>query len=69
MKNKLIKQIVFAFVLVVFVLGGCGNSNTQNNSADNEEYLEGYDNLSEEETTQKLVEEADQMEVVPDNKE
>ena len=66
---KLKKWIFLSGMTVLLLLAGCGNSTESDASKSEVEYLEGYDNLSEEETTKKLIMEADRMEVVPDNKE
>ncbi|MDE6312308.1 MAG: hypothetical protein K2M46_01595 [Lachnospiraceae bacterium] len=56
-------------LLICISLFGCGAADN-NENADNEmEYLEGYEGLSQEETTQKMIEEADKLEVVPDKTE
>lgn len=67
---KLKKMILLSGMTVLLLLAGCGNSTEADASSEAEvEYLEGYDNLTEEETTKKIITEADQMEVVPDDKE
>lgn len=67
---KLKKWILLSGMTVMMMLAGCGSSEESDASSGSEaEYLEGYDNLTEEETTQKLIMEADQIEVVPDDKE
>lgn len=56
-------------LLICISLFGCGTADN-NQSTDSEmEYLEGYEGLSQEETTQKMIEEADKLEVVPDKTE
>lgn len=50
-----------------FFVGGFFINET--NTTDDSEYPEGYENLSEEETTQKLLEDARKKEVVEDDKE
>ncbi len=69
MKKKFKKTLIIASIVLTFMLGGCGTSETVDTNASDVEYLEGYENLSEEETTRKLIQEADRIEVVPDDKE
>lgn len=68
MKNKLKLGILMLVMTIGMALcTGCqGDSNNYDESEI--EYLEGYEGLSDEETNQKLIEEADKMEVVPDKK-
>lgn len=67
--NKIKKRIICMCMLAILALGGCGEANTQSNNTDDAEYLEGYENLSEEETTQKMLDEARKQEVVADKTE
>lgn len=59
--RKIILTILFVFL---FALGGCGEESEQDNTQ--VEQLDGYEELSDEETNQKLINEADEKEVVPD---
>lgn len=61
------KKLVIGILLFMMLLEGCGKSdNSAENDLNSIEQIEGYEGLSEEETNQKLIEEADKMEVVPD---
>lgn len=68
MKNKL-KLVTLMMVMTIgmALCTGCQGSNNDYDESELE-YLEGYEGLSDEETNQKLIEEADKMEVVPDKK-
>lgn len=60
------KVFLIAVLLFAFASSGCSaNSGGENTQL---EQIEGYEGLSDEETNQKLIQEADQMEVVPDKK-
>ena len=64
------KKIVIATFMLMMVLTACGNDGgTAEEDLNTMEYIEGYEGLSDEEINQKLIEEADRMEVVPDKKE
>lgn len=61
------KKSVIGILLLMMALAGCEKeSNSAGNDLDSVEQIEGYEGFSEEETNQKLIEEADKMEVVPD---
>ncbi len=68
--SRMKKKIIIATLLLMAVLTACGKeSGSTENDLDSVEHMEGYEGLSEEETNQKLIEEADKMEVVPDKTE
>ena len=61
------RKSIIGILLIMTALAGCGTeSSSTANDLDSVEQIEGYEGLSEEETNQKLIEEADKMEVVPD---
>lgn len=73
MNKRLKGKFVVLCMIIVSTLGGCGAAGTTgatgaNTTEEDVEHLEQYDNLSDEETTQKMVQEADTQEVVPDDK-
>lgn len=70
MKKKIFAILLFSTLL----LSACSSQDdnygeTYGDGLNDIEYIEGYEGLSDEETTKKLIEEADKMEVVPDKKE
>lgn len=61
------KKSVIGILLLMMALSGCGKeSSPAEDDMNSIEQIEGYEDLSEEETNNKLIEEADKMEVVPD---
>lgn len=61
------KKSVIGILLLMMALAGCGKeSSSSEDDLNSMEQIEGYEDLSEEETNNKLIEEADKMEVVPD---
>lgn len=73
MNNRLRGKFLLLCMIIVLTLGGCGaagayGSTGASNEQEEVEHLEQYDNLSDEETTQKMIQEADSQEVVPDDK-
>lgn len=64
------KKAVIVTMLVMITLAGCAKeSDSTGDDLNTMEHVEGYEGLSEEEINQKLIEEADKMEVVPDKTE
>lgn len=66
------KKVIAILLLSTLLLSACSSQDNYGevygDGLNDIEYLEGYEGLSEEETTKKLIEEADKMEVVPDIK-
>lgn len=62
------KKLIIGMLLCISLFG-CGATDNSQNDDNQMEYRESYEGLSEEETTQKLIEEADRTEVVPDKTE
>ncbi len=73
------RLVVIGLMIFMFALCGCKekdnvseNKPSKNNTAEElntMEQLEGYEGLSDEEITQKMIEEADKIQVVPDKTE
>ena len=66
-KVKRIKKMIFVFIFGSLVFSGCGNADaevdTQTNNMNQPDYYEEFEGLSEEETTQKLLNEARKQEL------
>ena len=64
------KFLALGMLGCILLLNGCSSQSEYGeeygDGLNDVEYLEGYEGLSDEETTQKLIEEADKMEIVPD---
>lgn len=68
MKKKVV--LAMATLLLVMAFAGCEKeSQPIKDDLSSIEEVEGYENLSEEEANQKLIEEVNEMEVVPDKTE
>lgn len=64
MKRKLLALSIWCIIM----LCGCAGTNDQYENSEDIEQIEGYEGLKDEQINQKLIEECDKIEVVPDDK-